>query len=159
MIQAGLDYSNNWDTESFYRPVPQVKKVRRTYRKSNPKGKVFVKAAVALFAYALILVYLCIKGATLGYQIVELEKDIQQMETANQRLEYGIAEKCSLGYVEIAAQELGMEKADQGITVAVLPEVEPVIIDESHNGSSSQIGQNPLNKLYNNLLMLAQNNL
>ena len=159
MIQAGLDYSNNWDAESFYRPVPQVKKVRRTYRKSNPQGKVFVKAAVALFAYALVLVYLCIKGSTLGYQIVELEKDIQQLETANHRLEYSIAEKCSLGYVEIAAQELGMEKAEQGITVAVLPEIEPVIIDENNSGSSSQVGQNPLNKRCNNLLMLAQNNL
>ena len=112
-----------------------------------------------MFAYALVLVYLCIKGSTLGYQIVELEKDIQQLETANHRLEYSIAEKCSLGYVEIAAQELGMEKAEQGITVAVLPEIEPVIIDENNSGSSSQVGQNPLNKLYNNLLMLAQNNL
>ena len=159
MIQAGLDYSNNWDAESLYRPVPQVKKIRRTYRKSNPQGKIFVKAVVALFAYALILVYLCIKGATLGYQIVELEKDIQQLETANHRLEYSIAGKCSLGYVEIAAQELGMEKANQGITVAVLPEIEPVVIDDSNTGSSSQIGQNPLNKIYNNLLMLAHNNL
>jgi len=26
MIQAGLDYANRWDAESFYRPVPQVKK-------------------------------------------------------------------------------------------------------------------------------------
>lgn len=159
MIQAGLDYSNNWDAESFYRPVPQVKKVRRTYRKSNPKGKIFVKTGVALFAYALILVYLCIKGATLGYQIVELENEIQQLENANSRMEYSIAEKCSLGYIEIAAQELGMEKADLGITVAVLPEIEPIIINENDNSTPSQVGQNPLNKLYNNLRLLAHNNL
>lgn len=159
MIQAGLDYSNNWDAESLYRPVPQVRKVRRTYRKTNPKGKVFVKTAVALFAYALILVYLCIKGAALGYQIVELENEIQQMETANNRIEYSIAEKCSLGYIETAAHELGMQKASQGIAVAVVPEIEPVIISDNDTGLSGQVGQNPLSKLYNNLLMLAHNNL
>ncbi|HAA08980.1 MAG: hypothetical protein ACOX6F_00450 [Syntrophomonadaceae bacterium] len=159
MIQAGLDYSNNWDAESFYRPVPQVKKVRRTYRTSNPKGKVFVKTAVALFVYALVLVYLCIKGALLGYQIVELENEIKDLETANNRIEYSIAEKCSLSYIEIAAHELGMTKAEQGITVAVVPEFEPIIINENDTPTTNQIGQNPLNKLYNNLLLLAHNNL
>lgn len=157
MIQAGLDYSNNWDIESLYRPVPQVRKVRRTYRKSNPKGKFFVKATAALFAYALILVYLCIKGATLGYQIVALENEIQQLETSNRRIEYSIAEKCSLDYVEAAALHLGMEKASQSIAVAVLPE--PVVITENNNGSPSQAEENTLNKLYNNILMLAHNNL
>ena len=157
MIQAGLDYSNNWDTESFFRPVPQVKKVRRTYRKSNPKGKMVFKAAVALFVYALILVYLCIKGAVLGYQIVALENDIQELETVNRRLEYSVAQKCYLDYVEAAALQLGMEKASQGIAVAVLPDIEPVTINENTE-TPSQAEKNPLNKLYSNLLMLAQKN-
>lgn len=158
MIQAGLDYSNNWNTESFYRPVPQVKKVRRTYRKSNPKGKVVLKAAVALFVYALILVFLCIKGAVLGYQIVALENDIQRLETDNRRIEYSVAQKCSLDYIEAAAQQLGMEKASQGIAVAVLPDFEPVTIDENTE-IPAQAEKSPLNKLYSNLLMLAHNNL
>ncbi|HOB12157.1 MAG TPA: hypothetical protein PLM20_02505 [Syntrophomonadaceae bacterium] len=157
MIQAGLDYANNWDPQSFYRPVPQVKKVRRTYRKTNPKGKVVFKAAVALFVYALILVYLCIKGAVLGYQIVALEKEIQELETVNRRIEYTVAQKCSLDYVEAAAMQLGMEKASQGIAVAVLPDIEQVTIDENTE-TPTQAEKNPLNKLYNNLLMLAHRN-
>jgi len=157
MIQAGLDYANRWDAESFYRPVPQVKKVRRTYRKTNPKGKMIVKASLALFVYALILVYLCIKGAVLGYQIVELEKEIQQLETDNRRLEYNIAQKCSLDYIEAAALELGMEKASQGIAVAVVPDYEPVTISENTQ-TPAQADKSLLNKLYNNLLMLAHNN-
>ena len=158
MIQAGLDYSNNWDAESFYRPVPQVKKCGALIE-HQIRRKVFVKTAVALFVYALVLVYLCIKGALLGYQIVELENEIKDLETANNRIEYSIAEKCSLSYIEIAAHELGMTKAEQGITVAVVPEFEPIIINENDTPTTNQIGQNPLNKLYNNLLLLAHNNL
>jgi len=158
MIQAGLDYARNWDPESFYRPAPQVKKVRRTYRKTNPKGKVVVKAAAALFVYALVLVYLCIKGSVLGYQIVALEKEIHELETANRRIEYSVAEKCSLDYIEAAAQQLGMEKASQGIAVAVLPDVEPVTIEQNNTQTPTQAEKNPLNKLYSNLLMLAHNN-
>lgn len=160
MIQAGLDYSRNWDADALYRPVPQVRKVRRTYRRSNPQGKSMIKIGLGLFVYALVLVYLCINGSTLGYQIVELERDIHQLETNNQRIEFSIAEKCSLDQIETAAHQLGMEKPAQGIAVAVIPEIKPIVLaDSAETSEVNRLGQGPLNKLYNNLVMLAQNNL
>lgn len=160
MIQAGLDYSRNWDAESLYRPVPQVQKVRRTYRKSNPKGKMVVKIGAAVFLYALVLVFLCIKGSTLGYQIVQLEKDIHQLETANHRMDYTIAARSSLDHIEIAAAQLGLQKPEQGIAVAVAPSAEPVTVEQNAGqNANTHVGEGLLNKLYNNLVVLAQNNL
>lgn len=160
MIQAGLDYSKNWDAETLYRPVPQVQKVRRTYRKSNPKGKLIVKTGLALFLYALVLVYLCFKGAALGYQIVELERDIHQLETSNQRAAYSISEKQSLAHIEAAAANLGMQKPGQGIMIAASAGAERIMVDQPNTQSGpNQAGGGPLKKLYKNLVVLAQNNL
>ena len=59
-----------------------------------------IKLSVIVFAYALLLVYLCIKSATLGYEIVGLENEINKLNTENNRMEYAIAQNSSLNIIE-----------------------------------------------------------
>jgi len=163
MVQAGLDYSKNWDIQPVSQPVNRVKKVKKIYKKTNPKRTLLFKIGLALFIYAVLLVYLCIKSATLGYQLVELENEINKLETANSRIEYEIAEKSSLDRIEkVAVTELGMHKSDSRILVAAMfPEGVQVQVntDEKKDGNSQMhIGEKPLEKLYASLVRLAGSN-
>jgi|GEM_PF-5021896 len=102
--------------DTGYQNSPQKtvrKKVKRSHVLKRDNLKVFaLKLGIVSFAFALLLVFLCTRTATLGYQIVHLEEEISQLEEANKRLEYEIAEKSSLSWVEqVASNELGMKKA------------------------------------------------
>lgn len=140
-----------------------LRRIKRVYKKSNSRKTVLVKTGLALFVYALLVVYLCIKVSTMGYEIVRLEKDIDKLQATNHMLEFKIAEQISLDRVEmLATQRLGMCKPDRSKCIAVAAKKpEPVNLasqetasDINHN--NTKIGEKTLQKLYSNLMLLAE---
>ncbi|MDD4170669.1 MAG: hypothetical protein PHQ94_00370 [Syntrophomonas sp.] len=161
MLQAESSCARDWEPANL--PVePRTRiKGRRTVYKVNHKRKLYIKSTAIVFGYALILVFLCIKSATLGYQIDILQQDVQNIETSNQRIEYQIAERSSLARVEqVASAQLGMYKPDVTTSIAMDVQPEPVQVvaastDATDDMSLSQV---ILNKMYNSLSRLALNN-
>lgn len=138
--------------------------VRKTVKKVNNKRKLFIKCACLTFGYSLLLVALCIKSATLGYQIEKLEADIQNLETVNHRLDYQIAEKSSLSRVEwVAVTQLGMYKpvsSNKEASLAMEVKAEPIQVASTSHSSQQQksLSQKLLDKVYNSWSQLAQKN-
>ncbi|MEQ8200141.1 MAG: hypothetical protein ABRQ24_01840 [Syntrophomonadaceae bacterium] len=161
MLQAQSSAARDWSYRQIPVETPRIEKARRTVIKVNHKRKLYIKAALAIFTYALLLVALCIKSATLGYEIERLQQEIQGMTTANQRLEYQIAEKSSLPYVEQAAvKQLGMYKPDVKTSIAMAAPVEPVSVAANTYADVdyTSVSQKLLNNLYASLSRLAANN-
>ncbi len=159
MVQAGYDYSRQW--EPRIEEEPRARRVKKTYKKVNIKRKVLIKLAGFAFIYGLVLVYICIKSATLGYQIVSLEQDLKNYEAANARLQYSIQESCSLDKVEqIAVSELGMSKPEKHVAVALSDPKVTIAPDnpDAEINTVSAAEEKPLYKLYTNLLLLAEKN-
>lgn len=160
MLQAQSKYAPQWSTPYTPERVYSVRKVKKTTRKVNQKRKTLVKGGIILFSYSLLLVFLCIKSATLGYQINNLENDIKQLETSNKSIEFQIAQKCSLDKIEtVAVNDLGMYKPDIDKAINVEVQKEPVkVASISSNSNTKKVGQNVLHSIYTNLSRLAQNN-
>jgi len=161
MLQAGYSHARVWESEApgYDRgPRQEPRRVLRTYRKICFKRTIF-KLGVLLFIYALLVVFLCIKSATLGYQIVQLQNDIEHLEASNYRMECQIAEKTSLARIErIACQELGMKKALQPLEVAMIkPGKAQGVAEVTHKPASNQVVDGSLKRIYANLLVLAEN--
>lgn len=166
MIQAGYKYETYSDytvnkaeiSHNFKSTVNKASILRAK------KKKMLFKGIVVFFAYALVLVYLCVKSATLGYQIVNLEKDIHAVETENLRIKYLTENSCSLETVEkIAINELKMTKPDGRIDVALLsPEIKSVTPEKVESNRvearENQPREKPLHKLYANMAFLATKN-
>jgi len=162
MVQAGQSYARKWEEEAYIPSTPGVNyqtEVRHSYPKLNIGRSLVVKTSLFLFAYALLVVYLCIKSSTLGYQIVNLENDIASLESANHSLECSIAQQTSLRRVEIiAARDLGMHRSVG--TAAICMNV-PNSLNVADKGSPAQSGQaetGTLQNIYKNLRRLATNN-
>ncbi len=158
MVQAQYDWSKHWE-QAVEEPTP-LRKVKKTYKKVNYGRKLIINLTGFTFVYALILVFLCIKGATLGYQIVELEKEIKFYESQNAGLQYSIQENCSLDKVEfIAINQLDMHKPEQQLAIAFST---PMVTTKAegdlgiNNDELAQLEKKPLYKIYTNLLLLAQ---
>ena len=165
MIQAGYNYVPTWDNEDVMEPRTEriVKKV--VTKKPNKRRKLLGRLGMGMFLYGLLLVFLCIKSASLGYQIVQLEKDISGLQTANDRIEYRIAQMTALPQIEAVAQnELNMYKPDKSIKIVVsnsaysssqgsshVATVDESLTPQDNEGSS-------LEKLYLSLMQLADNN-
>lgn len=160
MVQANYNYAPDWDAAAPVRETSRVHKVKRTYRKVSV-GKLLAKSGILLFIYGVTLVYLCLKASTLGYEIVQMEIDLHQMESANQRLQYEIEKKVSLEDVEkIAVNQLGMYKPEQQIRVA---QAVPKQSAQPGAGQVVTISQHPagektLHKIYASLVQLAGHN-
>ncbi len=161
MVQAGSSVARKWEND-FYTPVgvnlQNYGRVKKTYKQVNPRKAVLVKIAVLLFAYAVLIVFLCIKSATLGYQIVTLQNDIAKTEVMNRKLEYSIAAQTSLKRVEwLASTQLGMCPADSQSRFTI-EAPHPIQVASQHHSSSQQVkaGDNTLHIIYNNLRVLAQ---
>ncbi|MDD4562474.1 MAG: hypothetical protein PHW39_05310 [Syntrophomonadaceae bacterium] len=140
-----------------------VQRIKRVYKKTNSRKTFLVKSGLALFAYALVVVYLCIKVSTMGYDIVGLEKDVDKLQAANHMLEFKIAEQISLDRVEmLATKQLGMCKPDVSRSIAVTAQKpETVNLASSTtagdiDNSKTKIGEKTLQKLYSNLTLLAE---
>ncbi len=161
MLQAQSSAARDWSYHPL--PVQEPKKIRatRTVYKVNHKRKLYIKSAVTIFVYALILVALCIKSATLGYEIEKLEQEVQSITTSNQRLEYQIAQESSLAHIQqVASVQLGMYKPDNQTAMAVKAVEEPVSVASNDNSSNNDlsVSQRLLDNLYASLSRLASNN-
>jgi len=100
----------------------QVKRKRRASIK-KARARLLINLAVYAIAFAVIGVTLCVKSALMGYEIVELKREIARLESENSRLEYTIAELSSLERVQAEAEKrLGMFKPQPENMVALLYE-------------------------------------
>lgn len=160
MVQAGYDYSR-W--EETYAPEP-AREERRQSRKAltnrNARRNMMIKLSVIVFAYALLLVYLCIKSATLGYEIVGLENEINKLNTENNRMEYAIAQNSSLDIIEEKAiTQLGMIIPGTEMCYAVAAADEPVTPALKVESVDNTIAESkPLAKLYASIMLLTGKN-
>lgn len=158
MLQAESSLARDW--KAFDLPDTNTSTVRKKVYKVNNQRKFFIKAIFLMFSMSLLLVFMCIKGATLGYQIEQLQSDIQNLETSNNRLDYQIAEKSSLARIEqIATTQLGMYKPDSSTAIALAAKAEPVQVASAPAAPADDknISQKLLNKMYSSLSRLAQN--
>lgn len=168
MPQTASSCARDWDLYSMPEFIPEMPHrthtVKKTVYKVNHKRKLYIKSACMVFGYALILVFLCMKSATLGYQIEKLEVDVQNLETANHRLDYQIAEKSSLNRVEwVAVSQLGMYKPnsrDSKASVAMAVKTEPIKVASTSaiSREPESISQRLFNRMFSSLSRLAQNN-
>lgn len=160
MVQAGYDYASQWDVEPIQETGSgrQVKKV--VAKRVSSRKKLLGKVGLCLFLYALLLVGLCIHSAVLGYQIVQLENDIHELDKTNGHLESQIAELNSLSRVQqIAETELKMYKPENSIAIAAFTPVQAsagyTIADQNKVNEEQSSPARPLEKLAANLLQLA----
>lgn len=160
MVQAAYDYTKNYAPDSYQQPVKKV--IRKTSKKSNPGKKIIISLCASLFIYALVAVYFCISSATLGYEIVHLENEVSRLETANQRIEYQIAQESSLGRIEqIAITELGMCLPEKHFSVAAAPTAvqNSASVETSEEKTNDiKVGNKSLEKIYASLMLLAERN-
>lgn len=159
MIQA-QSYASSANSFDIPEQATRTTTIKRTYTRVNGKRLFVIKSAVLLFAYALVLVYLCIKSATLGYQIVELQKQIENLETANKRMEYRIASQTSLQRVEkVAVKELGMYKPDDSSVFQIAAQTEPARKAELPKNTASQqpvTGASTLQRVYKTIAVMSR---
>lgn len=165
MVEASrarkADFDYGYDYSANQAQSPGI--VRRVlYKKSNPGRGTLLKMGMAVFAYAIIMVYICATVSNMGYQMVHLEKDIAELQDANHMLELKIAKQVSLDRIEmVATKQLGMCKVDSSRAIAVTasqPEKiqvadQKTAVDKMKN---KNIGERPLQKLYSNLMLLAE---
>lgn len=160
MLQAESSCVRDWNASNLPEAVNSVRRIKKTTKKVNYKRKIYIKSGIVVFGYALILVFLCMSSSTLGYQIGKLEKDIQNLETANNRMDYQIAQKTSLDRVaQVAVADLGMYKPDSTKSIAMEFKAEPVKVASTGTTTTDDksLSQKLLLKVYSSLSRLAQN--
>ena len=160
MLQAESSCARDWNSSNLSETVASVRRIKKTTKKVNYKRKIYIKSGIVVFGYALILVYLCMSSSSLGYKIEKLEKDIQNLETANNRMEYQIAQKSSLDRVaQVAVTDLGMYKPDATKSIAMEVKAEPINMTKTAaiTTDDKSISQKLLLKVYSSLSHLAQN--
>lgn len=160
MVQAGYDYAK-WENQYVPEPTRQDRRSdKRIVIKNNTKKNVMMKLGIIVFVYALLLVYLCIKSATLGYEIVSLENEISRVNTENNRMEYVIAQNTSLDIIEQKAiTELGMISPSMEMSYAVAAaneEINPVLKVNTDDNNIAE--DKPLAKLYASIMLLTGKN-
>ena len=159
MQQVAYKYKNTWQEQVDSPDELRARKVVRTTRQHNQHRKILVKCGLLVFAYAVLLVFLCAKSASLGYDIDNLNKDISKITTANNRVEYQIAQQSSLARIEkIATSELGMQRVDLKNSIAMQVDPQPIKV-ASQPTAATNMSQKPLYKIYTSLSRLAQNSL
>ncbi len=161
MGQAGYSYQTSSWVPPLEEIAPQTKTIKKIVRKKKTRRSMMVKTGLFLFFYALLLVFLCIKGAGLGYQIVALEKEVDALNASNARLEYEIAQATALGNIEkVALDELGMHKPDLKLSKVVdAPENNLTVqLSQSNVEARGPVSQGALEKVYSALLTLAERN-
>jgi cell division protein FtsL len=160
MVQAGYNYARDLALQPVSEPAKRERHIHRTYKKVNRKQEWLIKIGICFFLYACLVVFLCIKGAVLGYQIVQLENDINKLEASADRMEYEIAQKSSLEKIEqLAVAELGMHHPEEHMKIAgSCIENQEMKTDEYPETVEAQTAGKPLGKLYASLVHLAVNN-
>lgn len=160
MIRAGYSQAHQWDWEDDSHVASTTRRVKRTTHRKVKTGKLWLfKGGLCLFVYGLILVFLCLKSSTLGYDIVQLQSEVNSLETGNKRIEYELARMRNLENVErTAMQELGMYKPEQHLAVAAVQAAPEAAAVSGPVAIQSQGGQEPLEKIYAGLVQLAEHN-
>ena len=159
MVQAeAKSYPNlgipDFQKEQHQRQTRQVK--RTTTKKVNQGRKILIIGGSLLMVYALFLVFLCIKSATLSYQINSLETDVAQLETTQNRIEYQISEAKSLDRVQkIAEEQMGMTKPAINSSVLMETDSQPVVVANKAENSTT-FSENLLEKVAANISCMAQ---
>ncbi|MGI5911645.1 MAG: hypothetical protein ACOX6E_03575 [Syntrophomonadaceae bacterium] len=166
MLQASqanrveLEYEEYTDIQKL-----SDKRINKVRNRNIYNKKTLIKVGFGIFIYSILVVYLCIKVSTMGYQVIGLEKEIEKLYAANHKLEFKIAEQVSLDKIElIATRELGMHKLDASKAIPVIAyqaESKTTSIHKMDNNTfaeNSNLGQKPLQKLYSNLMLLAEKN-
>jgi cell division protein FtsL len=163
MLQATQAHQVEFQYSYKQHQKQPVRTIKSVYKKTNFHKRILLKTGLALFIYAILVVYLCIKVSTMGYEIVRLEKDIDKLQAANHMLEFKIAEKVSLDRVEmLATKQLGMCKPDISRSIAVAAQKPESVnlasqtIASDIDNSKTRIGEKTLHKLYSNLMILAE---
>ncbi|HWP98547.1 MAG TPA: hypothetical protein VN426_17025 [Syntrophomonadaceae bacterium] len=156
MVQAAYSYRNTSLAMPLEEPEIIRRQVRKVHRKKNIRGRMVVKTGLFFFCYGLLLVFLCTAGAGLNYQVISMEKDIENLQSSNARLEYEIAQGTSLDQIEkLAETDLGMHKPDLALSmVAPAASSEPIkspVQAQAQQASS----QGTLEKIYSALLTMA----
>lgn len=160
MQQAASRYATAWKEPIDSRTELSVRQVTKTTKKTNLHRKFLVKTCLAFFVYGVLLVFLCARSASLGYEIEGLNKDIQKLETDNNRMEYQISQMSSLSRVErLASSKLGMQKVDYNNAIAMEVQAQPLKVAEKKDKNANAVSQKPLYKIYTSLSHLAQNSL
>ncbi|MGI6452920.1 MAG: hypothetical protein ACOX0E_05555 [Syntrophomonadaceae bacterium] len=158
MVQAGYDYARDLN-QSVPKTQTSQRIIKRTIRKKQYGKAILFKAAVFLFIYAVLLVTLCVKGATLGYQIVALQQDVNNLQSVNLRLQYQIGASSSLERIEqIATAELGMVKANESFEyVCQLATATGEYEREGQQVTDRLVEkeEKPMEKIFSNLMLLA----
>ncbi|HBQ25599.1 MAG TPA: hypothetical protein DD791_04315 [Syntrophomonas sp.] len=163
MLQASHAHQVEFHHSYAENQKQPVRRIKRVYKKTSSQKTILLKTGFALFVYALLVVYLCIKVSTMGYEIVRLEKDIDKLQASNHMIEFKIAEQVSLDRVEmLATKNLGMCKPDVSRSIVVAAQKpEPVDLASQTsvadiNQNNTKIGEKTLQKLYSNLMLLAE---
>lgn len=162
MVQAGHSYARTWE-EEIYRPTSgetnYQTRVRRTYKRVNVAKSFILKTCLFVFAYALLMVYLCAKSSVLGYDIVDLQNKISAFDKSNHRMEYQIAQLTSLNRIErIATKDLGMHRSINSSVICMeAPKTNDAVIKASAV-KPAQAKNRTLKNIYKNLRLLANNN-
>jgi cell division protein FtsL len=160
MLQAESNYARDWKAYDLPDPITRGRIVRKTVHKVNHQRNFLIKTGFLVFSFALLLVFLCNVSSTLGYQIEQLNLDIQNLQTANDRLDFQIAQKSSLDNVErVAVTNLGMYKPDDKTSIAMEVKPEPVQVASAAVTApdDKSLSQKILDKMYSSLSRLAQN--
>jgi cell division protein FtsL len=129
--------------------------VKRTKNSVKQKRKILFAGGSVLLGYAVFLVFLCIQSATLSYQINSLEKDVSQLQTSQNRMNYQIAQAQSLDRVQkIAEQQLGMSVPAINASVRIEEKQPVVVASQTLQGATGS--KNFLQRLSANISHLAQ---
>ncbi len=100
--------------------VPNTNPKKNRKSLSVNKASLILNLTVFIFAFSVIGVFLYVHSALLGYEIVELKKEIATLENENRRIEYTIAELSSLDRVQVQAEtKLGMFRPQPENVVAL----------------------------------------
>lgn len=143
-------------------PGIRVKRIKKTYTRVNGKKIFVLKVGALVFCYALLLVFLCIKSATLGYQIVDLQKQVAQLNADNNIIQYQIASETALPRIqELAEKNLGMYQPDSStgsvVDVAVQPAAaKKTTVPSANRPQQPKTGEKALTKVYQTIAALVR---
>lgn len=124
MIQAEPKHWNYLDFDDSISAVP-VRKRQRPVRSNT-----IARLSFFILIFCVAFTYLNIQASLMGYKIVELKKDIANLDTDNKKLDLQIAELSSLDRVQqVAEKNMGMYRPDTNCMIAMAGEekIVPVV--------------------------------
>jgi len=99
----------------------EVRSARSTRKSGSVKTRLYIMGVIiTIFVFGVYYTSLSAQIASKGYQLEQLEKEITQLQTSNERTELIVSSMSSLDKVEhMAVETLGMNKPDSAATMIV----------------------------------------